>query len=233
MYKTTNISCDSGQRNTTLAHQNLLDIQQASKVSLRYQEFSTFQICRPCPRVPFGSVSLPPRWETLRGPSILQVETGTPADPLPVVTGCSSGIGADICKCVVSQGHRLVATARKVEALSYLEDSPSILKLPLDVTSEEARTAALNAALEKFGRIDVLCNNAGYGLYGDTEALTEEQMRHQMETNFWGALSLTREAVRIFREVNPKSGKIGGVVAQVSSIGGRAAFPGGALYHAS
>jgi NAD(P)-dependent dehydrogenase (short-subunit alcohol dehydrogenase family) len=126
-----------------------------------------------------------------------------------------------------------VATARKFETLSYLEDSPSILKLSLDVTSESARTAALNAALERFGRIDVLCNNAGYGLYGDTEALNDGQMRDQLETNFWSALSLTREAVRIFREVNPKSGSIGGTVVQVSSIGGRVAFQGGALYHAS
>jgi NAD(P)-dependent dehydrogenase (short-subunit alcohol dehydrogenase family) len=152
---------------------------------------------------------------------------------ISLVTGCSSGIGADICKYVVSQGHRLVATARKVEALSYLQDSPSILKLPLDVTSESARTAALNAALERFGRIDVLCNNAGYGLAGDTESLTDQQMRNQLETNFWSPLSLTREAVRIFREVNPKSGSIGGIVVQVSSIGGRGAFPGNALYHAS
>lgn len=156
-----------------------------------------------------------------------------PALTLPAVTGCSSGIGADICKYVASQGHRVVATARKVETLSYLEDSPSILKLSLDVTSESARTAALNAALERFGRIDVLCNNAGYSLYGDTEALTEEQMRNQLETNFWSAMNLTREAVRIFREVNPKSGGIGGTVIQVSSVGGRGGFPGGALYHAS
>ena len=117
--------------------------------------------------------------------------------------------------------------------MSYLEDSPSILKLSLDVTSESARAAAISAALERFGRIDVLCNNAGYGLYGDTEALTEQQMRNQLETNFWGALHLTREAVRIFREENPKSGGIGGTVVQVSSIGGRAGFQGGALYHAS
>jgi NADP-dependent 3-hydroxy acid dehydrogenase YdfG len=126
-----------------------------------------------------------------------------------------------------------VATARKVETLSYLEDSPSILKLSLDVTSESARTAALKAALDRFGRIDVLVNNAGYALYGDTEALPDQQMRSQMETNFWAALSLTREAVRIFREVNPKSGGIGGTVVQISSIGGRVAFTGGALYHAS
>ena len=105
--------------------------------------------------------------------------------------------------------------------------------MALDVTSESARTFAFNAALERFGRIDVLCNNAGYGLNGDTEALTEDQMRNQMETNFWSALSMTREAVRIFREVNPKSGSIGGVVVQVSSIGGRMAVSGSALYHAS
>ena len=156
-----------------------------------------------------------------------------PSNLPPLVTGCSSGIGADICKHAASQGHRLVATARKIETLSYLEDSPSILKLSLDVTSESARAAAISAALERFGRIDVLCNNAGYGLYGDTEAFTEQQMRNQLETNFWGALHLTREAVRIFREVNPKSGGIGGTVVQVSSIGGRAGFQGGALYHAS
>lgn len=149
------------------------------------------------------------------------------------MTGCSSGIGAAICKYVASQGHRLVATARKVETLNYLEDSPSVLKLSLDVTSASARAAALTAAIERFGRIDVLVNNAGYGLMGDTEALAEVDMRALMETNFWAALYLTREAIRIFREVNPKNGSIGGIVVQVSSIGGRAGFAGSALYHAS
>src|SRR5271156_153745 len=149
------------------------------------------------------------------------------------VTGCSSGIGAEICRYVSQQGHRVVAPARKPETLSYLEDSPKVLKLSLDVTSKPSIDAALKAALDKFGRIDILVNNAGFGLMGVTEALEEKQMRTLMDTNFWGSVNLTREAVRIFRDVNPTSGDIGGVVVQVSSMGGRITFPGSSLYHAS
>lgn len=158
----------------------------------------------------------------------------TSANAMQSVTGCSSGIGAAICSYAASQKQRVVATARNVSTLDYLADSASTLKLSLDVTSVAARTAALEAAVARFGRIDVLVNNAGYGLTGDTEALSEAEMRTLLETNFWAALYLTREAVRIFREVNPQhGGTVGGTVVQVSSLGGRVGFPGAALYHAS
>ena len=75
--------------------------------------------------------------------------------------------------------------------------------------------------------------NGIVGMLGVTEAFDEKDLRALMETNFWGMLHLTRAAVKIFREENPRSGSIGGVVVQVSSMGGRVAFPGDSIYHAS
>ncbi|KIX01841.1 uncharacterized protein Z518_09568 [Rhinocladiella mackenziei CBS 650.93] len=157
-----------------------------------------------------------------------------PPDAVWFVTGCSSGIGVAIARHVVSQGHRLIATARKVSTLSYLPDSdPNILKLPLDVCSLESIDGALHATLEKFGRLDVMINNAGYNSVGIAEVVPESTMRLTMETNFWGPMRLTRKAVAILRDVNPNSGSIGGTIVNVTSIGGRLALPAEAAYHAS
>ena len=147
-----------------------------------------------------------------------------------IVTGCSSGLGAALSRQIVKTGHRLVATARKTSSLSFLEDSPRILKLGLDVTSAENVTSSLAAALEKFGRIDVVVNNAGYSLMGDTEGASDGDARKQLETNFWGVVNVSKEALRIFRDVNPKGS--GGTLVQVSSMGGFLAFPGAGFYHA-
>lgn len=133
-----------------------------------------------------------------------------------------------------SSGGRVAATARKTSALSHLPDSPNVRKLQLDVTSTESITNAIAATLKHFGRIDVVVNNAGYGLFGDMEATTDEQARKQFETNFWGAVQMTQKTLPVFRDENRKNGaKMGGVVVQVSSVGGWVGFPGGAFYHAT
>ncbi|RFU28509.1 hypothetical protein B7463_g7832, partial [Scytalidium lignicola] len=147
------------------------------------------------------------------------------------VTGCSSGLGRSFAKIIHNAGHRVVPTARNINSPSYLPDDSNVLKLSLDVTSKEAITKAVNNAVEKFGRINILINNAGYALMGDTEAIPEGYARNQLETNFRGPVRLTQEILPVFRNINPPQS--GGTVVQISSIGGWLAFPGGAFYYAS
>lgn len=123
-----------------------------------------------------------------------------------------------------------MATARNVDSLSYLPNSPNVLKLALDVTSKPAIHETLSAAVTKFGRLDMVINNAGYVLMGDTETIPESDARLQLDTLFWGPAFISQEAVRIFREVNPAGA--GGTIVQISSIGGYMTFPGSAFYHA-
>lgn len=130
-----------------------------------------------------------------------------------------------------------MATARKSSKLTELiSQSERVLFVDLDVTSEESIDAAVNTAVSKFGRIDVVVNNAGYALQGDTESSLEgegkAQARQVVETNFWGTARLSIHAMRVFREENPKTGQQGGVVLNVTSLGGFAGFPGTAYYHA-
>ncbi|KAE8351120.1 hypothetical protein BDV28DRAFT_25470 [Aspergillus coremiiformis] len=153
------------------------------------------------------------------------------SSPVWFVTGCSSGVGKSLATTIHGAGHRIVATARNVASLAYLPDGPHVLKLCVDVTSREDISRSLSAAIDRFGRLDVVVNNAGYALMGDTETIPETDARRQMETLFWGPIFMTQEAVRIFREVNP-AGE-GGTVVQISSLGGLVTFPGSAFYHAS
>ncbi|KAI9736956.1 MAG: hypothetical protein M1834_000545 [Cirrosporium novae-zelandiae] len=153
------------------------------------------------------------------------------ADAVWFVTGCSSGIGAALATTIANSGHRLVATARNPDTLSFLPSSPNILKLRLDVTSLSQIKAAIAATISAFGRLDVLVNNAAYGVLSDFEAIPLAQAEAQFATNFWGPLNLTKEALRVFREDNPKGE--GGTVVQVTSLGGWMGFPGGSVYSAS
>lgn len=146
------------------------------------------------------------------------------------MTGCSSGIGKSLAQTIYNAGHNIVATARDTTSLSYLPDGPTVLKLSLDVTSQEAISQAVSNAVTKFKRIDVFVNNAGYGLMGDMEGIPEADARLQLETNFWGPVHVTIEALRVFREVNPFGQ--GGTVVQVSSMGGWLTAPGHSFYHA-
>ncbi|KAH8811319.1 hypothetical protein F5884DRAFT_270486 [Xylogone sp. PMI_703] len=152
------------------------------------------------------------------------------ADTVWFITGCSTGLGKSFATVIHNAGQRVVASARNINSLSYLPDSPNVLKLTLDVTSKDAIKKAVDDIVKKFGRIDVLINNAGYSLMGDTEAIPEEDARVQLETLFWGPVRLTQEILPVFRDVNPPY--TGGTVVQISSVGGWVTFPGGAFYHA-
>ncbi|KAI1128170.1 retinol dehydrogenase 8 [Nemania abortiva] len=162
-----------------------------------------------------------------------------PEDAVWFITGSSSGIGLALAQKIASHPtHRLVATARDSSKLATLLPlSERVQTVDLDVTSDSAIDAAVDAALARFGRIDVMVNNAGYGLMGDTESALQVEgqakARRQVETNLWGTTRLSLHAVRVFRDENRKNGQQGGVVLNVTSLGGFAGFPGTAFYHAA
>jgi NAD(P)-dependent dehydrogenase (short-subunit alcohol dehydrogenase family) len=109
-----------------------------------------------------------------------------------------------------------------------------VLKLALDVTSIESIGSAIADTLSHFHRIDVVVNNAGYTLVGDTEAAGDAESRALMDTNFWGMVDVTKRAIGVMRDENPKNGgQQGGVVLNISSMGGWFGFPGSSFYHAS
>ncbi|KAI1104017.1 NAD(P)-binding protein [Jackrogersella minutella] len=157
-----------------------------------------------------------------------------PEDAVWFITGCSSGIGQAIAKFVAQSSNRVVATARNPASLSSIPDTPGTLKLALDVTSKSSIEAAMDKALAKFGRMDIVVNNAGYELMGDTEAVTDEESHLEMDTNFWGTVHVATRAIGIMRDENSNNGgQQGGVIVNITSMGGFMGFPGGAFYHAS
>jgi NAD(P)-dependent dehydrogenase (short-subunit alcohol dehydrogenase family) len=145
------------------------------------------------------------------------------------ITGASRGFGAAFAAAALAAGERVAATARRPETLQALVDDHGdrILPLRLDVTDRAEVDAAVRVAVDAFGRIDVVVNNAGYGLLGGVEEVTEDQARAQIETNFFGALWVTQAVLPQLRAQGS------GHIVQISTIGGIAAFPGLGLYHAS
>jgi NADP-dependent 3-hydroxy acid dehydrogenase YdfG len=145
------------------------------------------------------------------------------------ITGASSGFGYALAEAVLERGDSAVLAARRTDALEELAKryTQTALAVALDVTNEEARRNAVEVALQKFGRIDVLVNNAGQGSLGALEEFSSEQIRSQMEVNFFGAVELTRAVLPSMRA--QKSGHI----LNVSSIGGLVSLGGFALYCAS
>ncbi|KAJ8065355.1 hypothetical protein OCU04_006043 [Sclerotinia nivalis] len=157
-----------------------------------------------------------------------------PVDATWLITGCSSGIGRAISELVASKpNQRLIATARNPSDLSYLPDSnPNILKLALDVTSPTSVNEAFSTASKHFGdsfHLDIVINNAGYSLSGDTESATEEEAHLEIETLFFGTARVTMRAVEVMRQHKEHRG---GVIYQISSLAGLCSFPGNAYYHA-
>ena len=112
------------------------------------------------------------------------------------VTGSSKGLGRALVEAVVAAGERAVATLRKPEEIADLAQkypASQLLVQPLDVTDEDQIVAAFEATRKHFGRLDVVVNNAGYGLSGEFEAIPKDRARKQIEVLFWGPVNITRE----------------------------------------
>lgn len=144
-----------------------------------------------------------------------------------LITGASTGIGFETAKLFQQKGWNVVATMRSPEKVPQLANLPNVTCLRLDVTDTVSVQAGVDAALQQFQSIDVLVNNAGYGLIGAFEACTPEEIHRQFATNVFGLMETTRALLPHFREQRS------GVIVNVASIGGRIAFPLYSPYHAS
>lgn len=146
-----------------------------------------------------------------------------------LISGSGSGLGRDIAEAALIAGHRVVGTARRVDALDELKARfPDTLEItPLDVTDESACVEAVRFTLGAFGQLDVLVNNAGYGQLVPFEQMSPADYRAQIETNLFGVVNLTRAAVTHMRE------RRSGHVINVSSVGGRIGTPGMSAYQAA
>jgi len=145
------------------------------------------------------------------------------------ITGASRGFGKLWAEALLQRGDKVVATARDLSSLNDLvaQYGDNVLPLQLDVNDREAGFAAVAKAKAHFGTIDVLINNAGYGLFGAVEETSEKEAREQMETNFFGLLWLTQAAIPVMREQGH------GHIIQVSSVLGLITIPVLGLYNAS
>jgi NADP-dependent 3-hydroxy acid dehydrogenase YdfG len=142
-----------------------------------------------------------------------------------LITGASSGIGKETAKHFQSKGWNVVATMRNPEKEKELTTLENVLVTKLDVLDLESIETAIANGLEKFGKIDVLLNNAGYGAYGPLEAFSRDNIVRQFNTNVIGLLDVTRAILPHFREHKK------GIIINISSIGGKMTFPLGSLYH--
>jgi NAD(P)-dependent dehydrogenase (short-subunit alcohol dehydrogenase family) len=145
------------------------------------------------------------------------------------ITGASSGFGAELAKAIIESGDKVAATFRKAEQASSFSQqyNGSGLGIVLDVRQTEKIPAALQEVIDKFGKIDVLVNNAGYGTIGAIEEFSLEEIRAQMETNFFGAVAVTKFALPMMREQGS------GHIVQISSQAGFRATAGFGIYNAS
>jgi NAD(P)-dependent dehydrogenase (short-subunit alcohol dehydrogenase family) len=149
--------------------------------------------------------------------------------PVWFITGCSTGLGRALAELIVKRGWRAVVTARDASSVADLADGAQdrVLALELDVTKPAQIETAVAAAREKFGRIDVLVNNAGYGYQATAEEGIEAEIRAQFEANVFGLFALTRAVLPTLRA--QRSGNI----LNISSVAGLIGFPGSGYYAAS
>lgn len=146
-----------------------------------------------------------------------------------LITGISSGFGRELSEQLLARGDRVLGTVRDTAKVADLMTRyPETLSVePLDVTDVPAVRRVVEGAFARFGRIDVLISNAGYGLFGAAEELSDEQIERMVATNLTGSIQLIRAALPHLRAQG------GGRVIQISSYGGQVAFAGNSLYHAT
>jgi NAD(P)-dependent dehydrogenase (short-subunit alcohol dehydrogenase family) len=142
---------------------------------------------------------------------------GEPMSKVWLITGSSRGLGRAFAEAALEAGENVAATARKIDGLADLKQrfGNQVLPLELDVTSESQALSAVERTIERFGKLDVLVNNAGYGNVAPIEDTSLEEFRAQIETNLFGVIILTKAALPYFRE------RRGGHFIQVTSIAGR------------
>jgi NAD(P)-dependent dehydrogenase (short-subunit alcohol dehydrogenase family) len=146
------------------------------------------------------------------------------------ITGTSSGFGRHLVEQLLERGDRVAATARRLSTLDDLADrygQEQLWRAPLDVTDAEQLRRTVDKAFTDLGRIDVVVSNAGYGLFGAAEEVSDDQIERQIATNLVGPIQLARAVIPHLRAQG------GGRIIQVSSIGGQVAFPAMSLYHAT
>ncbi|MFE9764591.1 oxidoreductase [Streptomyces sp. NPDC005808] len=146
-----------------------------------------------------------------------------------LITGSSRGLGRALAEAVLAAGHQLVATARKPEQLDdlVLLYGDRVRAVALDVTDPAAARSAVRQAIDAFGRLDVIVNNAGYADVAAIEDFTEADFRAQIDTNFYGVVNVTRAALPVLRDQGS------GHIVQISSVGGRVGTPGLGAYQAA
>lgn len=144
-----------------------------------------------------------------------------------LVTGASTGIGRETVKLFQAKNWKVAATMRRPDENEDLQQIVDVECIRLDVTDIDSIRSAIAATLDKFGRIDAVVNNAGYGVVGPFEATTTEQVQRQVDTNLIGLMNVCREIIPYFREQKR------GHIVNVASVGGRMTFPLYSVYHAT
>jgi NAD(P)-dependent dehydrogenase (short-subunit alcohol dehydrogenase family) len=146
-----------------------------------------------------------------------------------LITGVNSGFGRLMTEALLERGDRVAGTVRKLDAMNDLKAKygDRLWLANLDMTDLTAVRSVVNKAFAELGAIDVIVSNAGYGLFGAAEELSDEQVAHQLSTNLFGPIQLIRAALPHLRAQG------GGRIIGLSTYGGQAALPGGSLYHAS
>jgi len=145
------------------------------------------------------------------------------------ITGASSGFGKAFTEYAIGQGFNVIVTARRMDILEQLRAAApeQVEAIRMDVNKQEDIRYAVQQAISRFGRVDVLINNAGFGIVGAVEETPEQELRAQMETNFFGAAAVTKALLPIFRDQRE------GAIVNISSLGGQLSFAGFSAYSAS